>query len=101
MGDHVHEMALDRQEHWSEQLPEHLHQYIEDHWHPEPEPVHEHEHEHEHEHLQEYESPIEEEVPESSNPIVLMFSAGFETGSLILGSIFNFPLELMGKISEI
>ena len=93
MGDHTHEMDLYRQEHWSEQLPEHLHQYIEDHWHPEPEPVHEH--------LQEYESPIEEEVAESSNPIVLMFSAGFETGSLILGSIFNFPLELMGKISEI
>ena len=48
------------------------------------------------------ESPVEEaEVAESSNPIVLMFTAGFETGTTIIGSIFKFPFELMGKISEI
>ena len=48
------------------------------------------------------ESPVEEtEVAESSNPIVLMFHAGFETGATIIESIFKFPLELMGKISEI
>ena len=48
------------------------------------------------------ESPVEEtEVEESSNPVVLMFSAGFETGSTIIESVFKFPLELMSKISEI
>ena len=93
MNGHQHDYATDHTEHWSEQLPEHLHQFIEENWHKVPEQEHEH---------HAGESPVEEtEVEESSNPIVLMFSAGFETGSTIIESIFKFPLELMGKISEI
>ena len=94
MGDHQHYYATDHTEHWSEQLPEHLHQFIEENWHKIPGQ--------EHEHHQTDTSPVEEtEVEESSNPIVLMFTAGLETGSTIIESIFKFPLELMSKISEI
>ena len=83
-------MSTERVEHWSEQIPDNgLHEFIEEHWHGFPE-----------EYV--YESPDKEaEVAESSNPIVLMFTAGFETAATIIGSIFKFPLELMGKIGEI
>ena len=70
MGDHQHYYATDHTEHWSEQLPEHLHQFVEDNWHKIPGQ--------EHEHHQTDTSPVEEteveELPDKRAKVEIVFA---------------------------